>query len=854
MKTFNLLTEYLFNPIGVDFSKPILLWNVTDCEKQSAYQIKVYVNEQLKWDSGKVNSSSTRCICPLDFNSRDYAIWTLVVYDENNNPSEESKSHFEIGLKNKEDWKAQWITGNYKVNKNIRYPVDYFQKEFDACDVKKARLYITSCGLYEARINDDKAGSFVLSPGITNFRKRLQYQTIDITNLLKEGKNKIEVALADGLFRGSCGAWALKNQYGTETKFLAQLEITHNEGKVETICSDESWNWSNDGPILFADKKDGEIVDNRKSPSYSKNAKLTNYSVIPSASNNVLLEEHETFKAKLIKTPKGKTVLDFGQNIAGYLSFKVNAKDGDVINLRFGELIDNDGEFTQRNIQCRNDKKGLVTPLQEVKFTCKDGLNEYKTKFAIFGFQYVLVESDIEISVDDFTAIAVYSTFQETLKFDSSNELLNKLVESTRWSAKNNHADLPTDCPTRERHGWTGDAQIFANTAGYFFNYASFARKYQRMLVDEQKKNGKYTQIVPGGGVDFYMTFMDGSSGWSDAGILIPYRMWKLYGDEKIIKDNFTSMKKYADLLIKHLGKWYPTASSTGVKGKDKKYLVNFGQAYGEWAEPDDVHHMTWKDCAVPHPEVATAYTSHVLSLFSEICEHLGDKESAQKYLGTSNKVKKSYQALSNTKKFSLDTDRQARLVRPLYFNLLNEEQKKYAQQRLVKALDNYNWRLGTGFLSTPLILFALQEIDPELAYKLLENEEMPGWLFMPKSGANTIWEAWEGNTTPQGGIASLDHYSKGAVCEWVFRSMCGINVAGENKFEIKPLAGGHFTYASSEYQSIYGMVKSSWKKENNKIIYQIEIPANTKANIVIGKINELVGPGIHKYEVKENG
>ncbi len=853
MKTFNLLTEYLSNPIGVDFAKPTLFWNVSDCEKQSAYQIKVYANEQLKWDSGKVNSSSTRCICPLDFNSRDYVEWILIAYDENDKPSEENKAYFEIGLLNKSDWYANWITGNYKVNKKQRYPVDYFLKEFATKDIKKARLYITSCGIYEARINDNKAGSFVLAPGITDFRKRLQYQTIDVTNLLKEGKNKIEVALADGLFRGSCGAWGIKNQYGVETKFLSRLEITHHNDKVDIICSDTSWKWSNDGPISFADKKDGEIVDNRKSPSYSNKAKLSSYNIVPSASNNVSLEEHETFKGKIIKTPSGKTIIDFGQNIAGYLSFKVNAKDGDNIYLRFGELIDSDGEFTQRNIQCRNEKRNYATPLQEVKFTCKNGLNEYKTKFAIFGFQYVLVESDIKISVDDFTAIAVYSSFQETLKFNSSNELLNRLVESTRWSAKNNHADLPTDCPTRERHGWTGDAQIFANTAGYFFNYAAFARKYQRMLVDEQKKNGKYTQIVPGGGVDFYMTFMDGSSGWSDAGILIPYRMWKLYGDEKIITDNFASMKKYADFLIKRIGKWYPTASSTGVKGKDKKYLVNFGQAYGEWAEPDDVHHMTWKDCAVPHPEVATAYTSHVLSLFSEICEHLGDKESAQRYFDISIKVKKSYQALSNTKKFSLDTNRQARLVRPLYFNLLNEDQKKYAQQRLVKALDNYNWRLGTGFLSTPLILFVLEEIDSELAYRLFENEEMPGWLFMPKSGANTIWEAWEGNTTPNGGIASLDHYSKGAVCEWVFRSMCGINVAGENKFEIKPLAGGHFTYASSEYQSIYGMVKSSWKKENNKIIYQIEIPANTKANIVIGKINELVGPGIHKYEVKEN-
>lgn len=804
MKVTRLMSEYLFNPIGVDFNKPLLLWNVEECKKQTAYEIKVFVNGSEKWNSGKVNSSSMRCECPLTFNSRDYVEWELVAYDEFDKPSNVGKAYFEIGLKNKEDWLASWITGDYKVNKKNRYPVDYFKKEFEVKENEKARLYITACGLYEARINGVKAGSFVLAPGITNYKYRIQYQTIDVTKLLRVGKNVIEVSLADGWYRGSCGAWGRKNQYGIQTKLLAQLEISNKKGEISRVLSDKTWLWSNDGPILFADNKDGEIVDLRKKPTYKGHCELAKYNVVPTSSNNVLLEEHEKFKPTLILTSSGKKILDFGQNIAGYISLKVEANDGDNIYLRFGELIDRDGEFTQKNIQCKNEKTNYITPLQEITLTCKDGLNEYKTKFAIFGFQYVLIDTSLDVNPEDFTAIAVYSSFEETLKFNSSNVLLNKLVDSTRWSAKNNHADLPTDCPTRERHGWTGDAQIFANTAGYLFNFAPFARKYQRMLVDEQKKSGKYTQIVPSGGVDSYMNSMDGSSGWSDAGILIPYRMWKLYDDEEIIKNNFESMEKYANFLISRIGKWYPTARSTGLKHKDKKYLVNYGQAYGEWAEPDDVHHMTWKDCAVPHPEVASAYTNYVLNLFSEICEHLGYKQKADKYKDIANNVKKSYQALSKTTKFSLDTDRQARLVRPLYFNLLNDEDKKYAQDRLIKALDKYKWRVGTGFLSTPLILFVLQEIDPKYAYKLLENEDMPGWLFMPKCGANTIWEAWEGNTTTNAGIGSLNHYSKGAVCEWIFKSMCGINVVGENEFEIKPVLGGHFTCANCEYKIVF--------------------------------------------------
>lgn len=852
MKVIRLMTEYLFNPIGVDFTKPTFLWNVKECKKQTAYQIIVYVNKIKKWDSGRVFSSSMRCTCPLTFNSRDYVEWEVTAYDELNNPSNPAKAHFEIGLKIKEDWKALWVSGNYKVNKKKRYPVDYFKKEFEVKENIKARLYITSCGLYEAKINGVKAGNFVLAPGITNYKYRIQYQTIDVTDLLKIGKNIIEVELADGWYRGSCGAWGIRNQYGKETKFLAQLEIYNKKGEISTVFSDNTWSWSNDGPILFADNKDGEIIDLRKTPSYKFMSKISKYNITPTSSNNVLLEEHEHFKPKMIITPSKKKVLDFGQNIAGYISLKIKAKDGDKIYLRFGELIDKNGEFTQKNIQCASKKKDYRTPLQEIKIICKEGLNEYKTKFAIFGFQYVLIDTDLDFNLEEFTAIAVYSSFEETLKFDSSNYLLNKLVESTKWSAKNNHADLPTDCPTRERHGWTGDAQIFVNTASYLFNYDSFARKYENMLVDEQKKNGKYTQIVPSGGVDFYMKFMDGSSGWSDAGILIPYRIWKLYGDDKIIKDNFVSMEKYAKFLISRIGKWYITAKNIGLKHKDKKYLINYGQAYGEWAEPDDVHHMTWKDCAIPHPEVATAYTYYVLSLFSEICSYLGYKDKAIKYIDFAHNVKKSYQALSKTKKFSLDTDRQARLVRPLYFNLLNDNDKKYAQERLIKALDNYKWRVGTGFLSTPLILFVLQEINPQYAYKLLENEEMPGWLYMTKSGANTIWEAWEGNTTPNGGIASLDHYSKGAVCEWIFKSMCGINVISENKFEIKPVVGGHFTYVNCEYNSIYGLIKSSWKVDGNKIIYNIEVPSNTTANFIIDNIDKKLDSGSYTFIINK--
>lgn len=851
MKAINLKTEYLINPIGIDIRHPRLFWNCEGGTKQTAYRIVAKTDEQIVWDSGKVSSDSMHADYPNDLASRQRVEWSVTLWDETDSKGESSETaFFETGLLSASDFRAKWISGNYRVNPKKRYPVDCFKKEFSAHNVAKARLYITACGLYEALVNGKRVDDFVLAPGHTDYTKRIQLQTYDVTELLENGENVITVELADGWYRGSCGAWGLRNQYGTQTKLYAQLEITDKSGNKAVIGTDQTWAWSNDGKIRFADNKDGEIVEAWREPSYGGFAKETKCDVTPVSSNNVPVTEHERFSVqKVITTPGGAKVLDFGQNIAGYISFAVMAKKGQKIKLRFGEMFDENGEFTQKNFQCANKKRTRVTPLQQIEYYCKDGSNEYKTKFAIFGFQYVLIESDVEWKKEDFTAVSVCSDMEETLSFDSSNELLNRLVEATRWSAKNNHADVPTDCPTRERHGWTGDAQIFCNTASYLFNYAPFARKYVSDMIDGQRKNGKFRQITPKGGIDFYMDFMDGSAGWSDAGVLIPYRIYKRYGDQKILENSYDAMKKYADFKIKTLGKWYPTAVRTGIDRKYRKYISNYGQSYGEWAEPTEVHITGFRDFACPHPEETTAYIVYMLQTMAEIAEVLGKAEDQKRFSEYAEKAKTGYGKLIECPEFTLDTDRQAKLVRPLYMGLLDEKQTEFAKKRLITALEHYDWRLGTGFLSTPFILYVLEKIDVKYAYRLLENEQMPGWLFMPKMNANTIWESWEG-TQAQGGIASLDHYSKGAVLEWVVSEMCGIQVSGENEFTIAPKAGGHFTFAKCEYQSVYGKVKSDWRRENGKTVYMISVPANTTAKVVLPSGEKTLTAGEYEFMV----
>ena len=841
MNAIRLKTEHLFDPLGIDVRRPRLMWNAEGGVKQRAYEI---VTD--KWQSGKVESDEMHAAYPLPLTSRERVTWKVRLWDENDEPGDWAQASFESGLLDKDDWTAQWITGDYTPGRKERYPVDCFSKTFTLDKpLSSARLYATACGLYEARLGGKKVGDFVMAPGYTDYRKRVQYQTYDVTGMLRKGENELTVQLADGWYRGSCGAWGRKNQYGTETRLLLQLEVTFADGTKAVVGTDGTWDWSNDGPIRQADNKDGEIVEAFRTPMYTGKAKVTKHSVTPTASNNVPVTEHETFHPVITTAPNGKQLLDFGQNMAGYVRFSLNAKLGQRMVWRFGEMLDENGNFTQKNIQLS--RKGYTTPLQRIEYTSGEGLNEYCTTFAVFGFQYAEVEGDVALNAEDIEAVAVYSDLERTGDFSCSHELLNRLFTATLWSAKGNHLDIPTDCPTRERHGWTGDAQLFFTTASYLFDFAPFAKKYMHDVFDWQRRNGRLPHIAPDGGADFYMWTMNGSVGWSDVGVLIPWRYAQINQDDSILKEFYDGMAKYARFMESRCGKNMPLfAQHVKLSPEAKRYFVNQGQSYGEWAEPADVGGgFRWQDFVAPHPEVSTAYTSYVLGLMAQIAKKLGHEADAKEFQTYADGCKLAYRELVKTADYPLDTDRQARLVRPLYFDLLDEEQTAFAKKRLIQALEHYRWRLGTGFLSTPLILYVLADMDPEAAYRLLENEEVPGWLSMPKAGATTIWEAWEGPNSREGGIGSLNHYSKGAVVEWLFTTMCGIRVAGENRFTVAPLPGGSLNHAEACYTSVFGKISSKWEKRDGKTAYTVTVPANCEAEIILPKgLRKTVGAG----------
>lgn len=854
MKAIRLRTEYLTEPLGLGITAPRFYWNCEGGMKQTAYQIVCKCNGETVWNSGKVESDAMTHI-PYkgrELRSRERIRWSVKLWDENGESGEIATSWFEMGLLETSDWKAKWISGDYKPNKHYRQSVDCFQKNFKTSkEIASARLYASARGLYDVHINGTRIEDFILAPGMTDYRKRIQYQTYDVTALLQQ-ENIIELRLADGWYRGSSAAFGATNVYGEQTSVIAQLEVLYEDGTMSTICTDDSWSWSNDGPIRFADLKDGEVFNAMMKPSYNGKVVVVEAPKAPLvASNNVMVREKEHFSPKVLLSTDGTRVLDFGQNIAGYLRFTVRGAKGETFRLICGEILDEEGHVSLKNIQeevshKRHDQVTMMiklltwkaigvptlTPLQEIRFTCSGGKDYYKTSFAVFGFQYVQIDGNVDF--EKIEAIAVYSDMEQTSTFECSNELINKLYNNTLWSMKGNYLDLPTDCPTRERLGWTGDAQIFFDTGAYMMDTSAFFRKWIQDIQDAQYPDGVIPSVLPYQGIEMMYKNSGMSVGWADAVYLIPFRYYKRFGDKTLLEDCYPMMKKYTEYVMKNLGM---ADKKTAKNNPHNDYTYEKGIHLGEWLEPAEFQERTTAGNRIKHPEEATAYLHLTMKTMAQIAEILGKAEDVKTFEKYAEGSKAAYNYLF-VKTGTLDTNRQAKIVRPLALGLLDGEQKEWAQNRLVQAVQNRDYHVATGFLSTVFLLPVLTEAGKaETAYKMLENTEKPGWLAEVLDGATTVWESWEGD-------ASRNHYSPGAVCQWLFDTVAGIRPDGENRFVIAPIPGGTLTHAKASYQSIYGTVESGWEKTDDGFRFNITIPANTTAEIKLPNGQTFIVPG----------
>lgn len=843
MKAIKLKTERLVNPLGIDIKQPSLSWICQDGITQTAYEIEAVSDGCIIWNSGKVSTNKMQVTFGEVLESKQRVSWKVRLWNEADTVGEWSEeAFFEAGILDAAQFVAKWINPELVSDPCIHMPASYLHTTFKAPLGSQARLYITCHGLYEAYLNGLRVGDFVLAPGSDTYNKKLTYQTYDVTELVKEGKNDVQVILGDGWYRSCSGVDGERNLFGEDIALYFQLEV---DG-VPVCISDEKWQATQDGPIRENDMQQGEIYDARKERLTSwHEVKVQDFHITHfKGSNSVPVVEQERFAGKIMITPNGETVIDYGQNLAGYVEFTVDAKEGQTLIMTHGESLDENGNFTIENFQDRKrHKEGEIK--QRVELICRKGRNHYKSKFTIWGFRYAKIETDIDLATATFTSIAVYSNMEQTGSFQCSNEDVNQLVCNSIWSMKSNFCDMPTDCPTRERAAWTGDMGIFIETGLFFADCYPVVRKWLSECRLNQYDDGKLAIIAPPNNpMSQYAGMLASSVGWGDASIIVPYTLYKRFNDVRILEENYEMMQGWYGFL-ENRAKQINEQNTTEKENPYAMYTIDSGVDFGEWCEPG-VSAMA--AMSKPQYKVATAYFARSGRMLAEIAEVLGRSEDAAHYRDTAENAAKAFHFVG-TDNGKIHSDRQAEYVRAIAFDLLSEEEVKAAAAELNGKIIENDYHLNTGFLSTPSLCSVLAKYGyQETAYRLLLQDTMQGWLYEVKKGATSIWETWDGINEKGEVSASLNHYSYGAVCGWLFAGVCGIQVEND-RIKIAPQPHKLLGYAKAVYQSSMGEIVSAWKYEQDQFFYAITVPANAKAEVCLpdGR-HEFVTTGVHHF------
>jgi len=745
--------------------------------------------------------------------------------------------------------KAKWISPETVTEPDKRKGAGYLRTTFSYKE-GKVSIYATAHGLYEILINGRSITDARLTPGCDEYDKRLQYQEYEITDTLICGENEIFVTLGDGWYRGCNGIDGVRNLYGEDISFLCAII---GDGDIDNplLVTDCSWDACENGPIKLTDLELGETCDAGSGfGEWHKAGEMSFDKRNLTAQKAPYITEHEVFEGRLITTPSGESVFDFGQNLAGYTSFVVeNARGGEKICLVHGETLDENGNFTISNFQPgdRNKSGGIK---QEINYICKPGRNEFKPHFSMFGFRYAKITGDILPSDIKIKSIAVYSDMKETAGFECGVDEVNQLFKNSVWSMKSNFCDIPTDCPTRERAGWTGDAAVFVRTGAYLMDCRGVYEKWLANVRIGQHTDGKMAYICPKNSNPGKIAEMFSASvGWGDAAVLVPWNLYRIYGDEQILKDNYEMMKKWVDFLGRRAGK--SKLKNRFGKNPYRKYIIDTGMDYGEWCEPGaDVMKTMMSAFKDGQPEVATAYYAYSSGILAKISEILGNGADADKYKDISEKATEAYRYLV-LKDGHIRSDRQCEYVRPLAFCLLPVKEAVEAAKDLNELVVKNDYHLNTGFLSTPFLCSVLADHGyVDTAYRLLLQKSYPSWLYAVEKGATTIWETWDGIREDGTVHDSLNHYSYGAVSGWLLSGVLGIKYDFD-KVLIKPLPDERLKYAKGYYDSPKGRIVSEWKyiESSNSFVYRFEIPEGMEAELeLLGQEKRILTSG--SYEI----
>ena len=845
----NLRCEYKTDPLGIDVRKPRLSWELTSTERsvvQTSYEIRVAGSEaelakgKVIWESGRQSSDAS---IQVEYGgpaleSRKIYFWQVRIADNHGHLSEWSKAaRWEMGLLEPADWKAKWITPNLPEDASKLNPAPFLRKEFSVNKkVESARLYATAMGVYEMSLNGKRVGEEYFTPGWTSYDFRYQYQTYEVTSSLKSGANCIAAILGDGWFRGTM-TWGTKREsYGKKLALLAQLVITYKDGSQQIVSSDEQWK-SATGPVLMSDIYNGETYDARLEQSGwndagfdDKNWKSVTVTeppktklVAPAGPPVKAIEEIKP--VKVLKTPAGDTVIDLGQNMVGWVRFRLTAPAGTTVTLRHAEVLDHDGNFYTENL-----RSGYWVPgaaMQTIRYTAKGQGNEiFQPHFTFQGFRYVAVSGwPGEVNPQDFTGVVMHSAITRTGSFETSNPILNQLQHNIIWGQKGNFLDVPTDCPQRdERLGWTGDAQVFARTASFNHDTASFYTKWLKDVALDQEDDGAVPFVIPNILSHKTRQGAAASAGWADVAVVLPWTVYQSYGDKRILEEQYPSMKGWVEYMRKQAG---------------DKYIWSSGFSFGDWlafatTNADYPGATTDKDL------IQTAYFARSTALLAKTAEVLGKKEDAAEYKSLEEKIKSAFRREFVTPNGRLSSNTQTAYALALAFELLPEAQRAQAAERLAADIKEFG-HLTTGFLGTPVLCQVLSDYGYlDVAYMLLNRTEYPSWLYPVTKGATTIWERWDG-IKPDGsfqdpGMNSFNHYAYGAIGEWMYRVVAGIELdeshPGYKHVLIQPQPGGGLTYAKASVDSVYGRVASDWKIADGKFTLTLEVPPNTTATV----------------------
>ena len=834
-----LTCEYQENPLGIDVKAPHFSWKLVTSQrdiKQKSYELRVGLDakalqkgQNVQWQSGVVSSDQSVHVpyAGPALNSRQRYYWQVKVSDNTNATSGWSDVKFwEMGLLDTGDWTASWIEPNIPGD-SVGQPSPMVRNRFELKKpIRSARLYITAHGIYEAHLNGQRVGDQFLTPGWTSYNKRLQYQTYDVSKLLKQGANAAGVILGDGWYRGHLAWQNNRNLYGKTLGVLFQLEVEYTDGTKEAINSNETWKCST-GPVTKSGIYYGEAYDARLEQGQWTQAEFNDESwktVIPLsggkehlvASFGPPVRKHEIFKpVKISKNENGETIIDFGQNLVGWIKLSVSGHAGQKILIHHAEVLDKNGNFYTENLRAAN---------QEIQYILKgSGQEVYEPRFSFFGFRYIRIKGfPGDVKPENILAIALYSDMKPSGKFSSSHPLINQLQHNIQWGQKGNFVDIPTDCPQRdERLGWTGDAQAFSRTAAFNMDVAPFFSKWLKDLSADQTDDGKVPFVIP----NVLGKNAAASAGWADAATIIPWNMYMAYGDKRILEQQYASMKAWVGYMEK-----------TSINN-----LWNSGFHFGDWLFYRPLDDNDGRAAVTDKYLIAQCFWAHSTQLMIQTATALDKKDDVFYYTNALKKIKDAFIREYTTSSGRLVSSTQTAYVLTLHFDMLPENLRGQAAERLAQNVKDYGNHLTTGFLGTPYLCEVLTRFGyNDVAYALLMQESYPSWLYPVKMGATTIWERWDGiktdSTFQTPGMNSFNHYAYGAIGDWMYRTITGLSeiAPGYKELKIAPKPGGKLTQASAELNTVYGLAKSSWVIENDVFKFDVIVPSNTSAQIIL--------------------